>query len=229
MHPDKNPAGEEAFKRLNAAHDTLIDPDKRAHYDRYGDAPPEGGGGGGGAAGGHPFHGHPFAAGGGVDINEEFLRAFFGGGAGFGGGFGGGFPGAAFNMHGTRVRFGGRGFGGGGGGGRRQAGQQQQQEGGDGEEEGGRVSAFLQLLPLLLLMLLTFTSFGGSSSEERYFTLDAEAPFTQFRSTSYVTPNLPFYVKPELHARMARDPSLVARVSTLRRCRCCTLLHSVPL
>ena len=83
-HPDRNNGSKEAeerFKQLTEAYDVLRDPQKRAAYDRYGEAGLRGGGGGG-------FH-H-------VDLSEAlgiFMRDF--GGFGgldelFGGGRGGG-------------------------------------------------------------------------------------------------------------------------------------------
>jgi molecular chaperone DnaJ len=73
-HPDRNNGSadaEEKFKQITEAYDVLRDPNKRAAYDRYGEAGLRGGGGGGG------FH-H-------VDLSEAlgiFMRDF-------GGGFGG--------------------------------------------------------------------------------------------------------------------------------------------
>src|SRR5437762_3967251 len=74
-HPDRNNGSKEAeekFKQITEAYDVLRDPNKRAAYDRYGEAGLRGGGGAG-------FH-H-------VDLSEAlgiFMRDF-GGGGGFSG------------------------------------------------------------------------------------------------------------------------------------------------
>ena len=72
FHPDKNPGdheAEERFKELGAAYDVLMEPQKRAAYDRYGHAAFQQGGMGGGG-----FH-DPF----------DLFREVFGAGGGTGG------------------------------------------------------------------------------------------------------------------------------------------------
>ena len=92
-HPDRNngsPDAEERFKALTEAYDVLRDPQKRAAYDRYGEAGLRGGGGG--------FH-H-------VDLSEAlniFMRDL-GGMAGFGDLFGGGGRGGGQSRAGSDVR-----------------------------------------------------------------------------------------------------------------------------
>jgi len=83
FHPDKNPGdheAEEKFKELGEAYDVLMDPQKRAAYDRYGHAAFQQGGMGGGGGFHDPFDlfREVFGAGGG---SGGIFDHFFGGGA----------------------------------------------------------------------------------------------------------------------------------------------------
>ena len=85
FHPDKNPDdphAEEKFKELGEAYDVLMDPDKRAAYDRFGHAAFAQGGAGFGAGGFHdPFEIFREVFGGG-GIGGGIFETFFGGGPG---------------------------------------------------------------------------------------------------------------------------------------------------
>src|SRR6476661_4897798 len=84
-HPDRNPddpAAEEKFKEISAAHDILGDPEKRKEYDAGGMF--AGAGGPGGFGGGNPFGGGAQAGGfgGGGDFGDIFSSLFNRGGKG---------------------------------------------------------------------------------------------------------------------------------------------------
>jgi molecular chaperone DnaJ len=95
FHPDKNPDdphAEEKFKELGEAYDVLMDPDKRAAYDRFGHNAFAQGGAGFGRGG---FH-DPF----------DIFREVFGGGGGiFETFFGGGAAGGEDRQRGSDLRY----------------------------------------------------------------------------------------------------------------------------
>lgn len=89
FHPDKNhaPGADEAFKVVSRAFSCLSDPEKKAHYDRFGAADGISSMGSTGASGGVRFQGPGMFE---AEISpEELFNLFFGGGMpmGNGGGF----------------------------------------------------------------------------------------------------------------------------------------------
>lgn len=208
----------EAFKRVAAAVDVLSDPEKRAHYDRYGEEDRSSGGPTNGGAGG------PARAGGGMryaryedsaDFDAEHIFNMF-----FGmGGLGGGGMGATHvytDGHGRtfRVRRGGPPPGM-----RRQhaAAQGDGDDNASGQARAVQLMHFLPMLMLALVALLTFFGGGGGSGAERLYSLDEDPKlgFSMKRQTrSYgVVPNLPYYVRTDFDQRLAYAGVQLQRVS----------------
>lgn len=202
LHPDKNSAPEAApaFQRVAKGYETLSDPDKKAHYDRFGE---EGERGYSNISRGYAQHG------GGVQFSEgispeDLFNMMFGGG--FGGGFG--------HMGGTTFQFGGRNVR------MRRPAQQQRtrhnvrQE--EAQESGSGLMQFLQLIPFFLFLIFTFFNFGGrSSSTDRVFSLERNSHYTtprNFQFGSNPEHFVPYYVRQDLAGRLNRDSVLRERV-----------------
>ncbi len=82
-HPDKKGGNEAKFKEINEAYQVLSDDKKRAQYDQFGSAGPQGFGGGGFSAQGGPASGWDFSGfGGGINVEDIFdmFGSSFGGG-----------------------------------------------------------------------------------------------------------------------------------------------------
>ncbi len=83
-HPDKNKGDDAKFKEVNEAYQVLSDDGKRAQYDQFGSAGPQGFGGGASGFGGFDFSG--FGGQQGFDMGDlgDIFSDFFGGGMGGG-------------------------------------------------------------------------------------------------------------------------------------------------
>lgn len=202
LHPDKNSAPEAApaFQRVAKAYETLSDPDKKAHYDRFGEED--------GRTQSNVHRGFG-SSGAGVQFSEgispeDLFNMMFGGG--FGPGFG--------NVGGTTFHF---------GGGRnirmrrpmqRQRTHNVRRE--EQEESGGGLMQFLQLIPFFLFLIFTFFNFGGrSSNHDRIFSLDRSNQFSvvnNFRYGDRASDFVPYYVRQDVAARMNRDPMMRRRL-----------------
>jgi len=187
-HPDKNPdnreGAERKFKQIAEAYEVLSDPDKRAAYDRYGEAGVRRGGPSG--AGGMPQ---------GIDPHEIFAQMFGGGmRGGMPGGFAGGFPaGGGIHVNGIDLnQIFAQAFGGAAGGGGAGAG------GG-----GGRRGVALKPLECTLEELYA----GGSRSiphNGRRLSVEIKAGWKPGTKITFEEDNVAFVVKEKEHARFAR-------------------------
>eukprot|EP00936_MAST-01D_sp_MAST-1D-sp1_P001568 g1568.t1 len=194
FHPDKNaaPGAEDAFKAVSNAFATLSDADKRAYYDRWGDAKPESPGHGGGGSGMH-FRGGGMHG----DIDpDEIFRAFFGGG----------FPGSGVHVHH---------FGGG-------RGRQRQPQGGGGGGGGGGLGSIIQLMPLIILFMLSFLDIGGSSGgsgggSRNPFRLTREGAYTipRVTQTQHVRQGINYFVKSDFARGYGANYHYLSRVETM--------------
>ena len=188
IHPDKNtaPGAEEIFKRVENAKQVLLNPQERAHYDRYGESGAGGAGTGAAAAAAaaNPFghHRHGFG-GGGVHFQQvdpaDIFAAFFGGG------FPGGVPGGVHfrTGGGGGVRGGGRGGGGG-----------NAARGGEGEAEATARNLW-QLLPMLLFFVLMLWNIASPDRPDDVFALKRSSTFSE-RLVTRNAPNVEYFVAP---------------------------------
>lgn len=202
MHPDKNPApgADEAFKRINAAFSVLSDPEKKAHYDQFGEADAAAASASSSSARERHYARYE------QEISpEDIFNMMFGGGfAGGGGGTVFMHDGRQFRMHtGGRHRNAQHGGGGGGGNEPRDPAQQ-------------RMMQLLQLLPLLLLLLFSFSTLfsGGRGENDPVFSLSRSDIFSVPRKTkSYnIVQGLAYFVKEDFNKRVAADMYFLPRV-----------------
>ena len=152
FHPDKNkaPEAEEAFKVIGNAFQVLSDPQKRAHYDAYGEDEPNGGGGGGGMRYQRQYQREE-------DLSpEDVFNMFFNGGMGVGGGM----PRRTYTY-------------------RRQARPQYQGGQGGDESIGSIFSQFAHFLPLILLLLFGLMSAPGGDEQVFGLEKSATFPFAR--------------------------------------------------
>lgn len=103
----------------------------------------------------------------------------------------------------------------------------------DDEVAGARIMQLVQLLPILLLVIFTLFSFTSLASEERYYSLQQEAPYLVERRTisNNIVPNLPYYVKDDFIRKAHSDRYLLPKVrAPARVCAGCgsALPHSSP-
>jgi curved DNA-binding protein CbpA len=187
FHPDKNsaPNADEAFKKISKAFKILLDPDERAHYDRYGDREEV-------APGRSHQHGGFQQHAGFDDMDaDEFLR-FFMGGFGpnvrvhqFGGARRGGFgPGAHY------------------------------QNRGNGAEASFSIQSLLSLFIMFVFLLSSWTAAPDSSSASRNsgattaYSLFPDKQHSILRKTSMhgVVSDIPYYVDPRFASTIGRSP-----------------------
>lgn len=197
FHPDKcsAPSADEAFKKISKAFKVLLDPDDRAHYDRYGDREP-------GVGMQHHHHQSPFQHGDFHDMDPDELLRWFMGGMGGMGGFG-----PNVRVH----HFGGARRGGGG-----HPFFQQQHRGGGGETgtPGMSLQHLLSLFLMLVFLVSSWSSAPDASSRGVYkspnqvYSLHPDKQYTIRRKTTMngVVADIPYYVDQRFSSTIARSP-----------------------